>query len=87
MPPSGHSIGQSTSFMLDYPIAQWHWASGRRRNPLITSPRSQSKGYRSFVGFNPAKKEVVVLCNTFLDNDDLGLHVLEIRYPVASLPK
>jgi serine-type D-Ala-D-Ala carboxypeptidase/endopeptidase len=45
-------------------------------------------GYRSFLGFNPAKKEgVVVLCNTFLDNDDLGLHVLESRYPVANFTK
>ena len=45
-------------------------------------------GYRSFVGFNPAKKEgVVVLCNTFMDNDDLGRHVLEGRYPIAASPK
>jgi CubicO group peptidase (beta-lactamase class C family) len=45
-------------------------------------------GYRSFVGFNPAKKEgVVVLCNTFMDNDDLGRHALESRYPVASFTK
>jgi len=41
-------------------------------------------GYRSFIGFDPAaKKGVVVLCNTFVDNDDLGLHVLDSRYPVA----
>jgi len=43
-------------------------------------------GYRSFVGFNPAKNEgVVVLCNTFMDNDDLGRHILESRYPVATV--
>src|ERR1019366_2087421 len=42
-------------------------------------------GYRSFVGFNPAKKGgVVVLCNTFMDNDDLGRHVLESCYPVTT---
>ncbi|HTP89896.1 MAG TPA: serine hydrolase [Bryobacteraceae bacterium] len=41
-------------------------------------------GYRSFIGFDPAaKKGVVVLCNTFLDVDDIGLHVLDARYPVA----
>jgi CubicO group peptidase (beta-lactamase class C family) len=41
-------------------------------------------GYRSFIGFGPAaKKGVVVLCNTFMDNDDVGLHVLDSRYPVA----
>ena len=45
-------------------------------------------GYRSFVGFNPAKKEgVVVLCNTFMDNDDLGKHILESRYTVATFHK
>jgi CubicO group peptidase (beta-lactamase class C family) len=45
-------------------------------------------GYRSFVGYNPAKKEgVVVLCNTFVDNDDLGKHILESRYPVSSFHK
>jgi len=43
-------------------------------------------GYRSFVGFNPAKQEgVVVLCNTFVDNDDLGRHILESRYPVSTV--
>jgi CubicO group peptidase (beta-lactamase class C family) len=43
-------------------------------------------GYRSFVGFIPAKKEgVVVLCNTFTDNDDLGRHILESRYPIAAV--
>lgn len=43
-------------------------------------------GYRSFVGFHPVKKQgVVVLCNTFLDNDDLGRHILESRYPVATV--
>jgi D-alanyl-D-alanine-carboxypeptidase/D-alanyl-D-alanine-endopeptidase len=41
-------------------------------------------GYRSFAGFDPAKKKgVVVLCNTAFGVDDLGLHALEARYPVA----
>jgi D-alanyl-D-alanine-carboxypeptidase/D-alanyl-D-alanine-endopeptidase len=45
-------------------------------------------GYRSFAGYNLEKKEgVVVLCNTFLDNDDLGRHILESRYPVATFQK
>ncbi len=43
-------------------------------------------GYRSFAGFVPAKKTgVVVLCNTFLDSDDVGFHILESQYPVAKL--
>jgi len=45
-------------------------------------------GYRSFVGFHPAKKEgVVVLCNTFMDNDDLGRHILDNRYPAETFRK
>ena len=37
-------------------------------------------GYRSFVGFNPTTREgVVVLCNTSVDNDDLGRHILGAR--------
>jgi serine-type D-Ala-D-Ala carboxypeptidase/endopeptidase len=43
-------------------------------------------GYRSFAGFDPVKKTgVVVLCNTSFDVDDIGRHVLESRYPLASL--
>lgn len=41
-------------------------------------------GYRSFAGFAPgARSGVVVLCNTSFDIDDLGLHALEPRWPVA----
>ncbi|MGD0619808.1 MAG: serine hydrolase domain-containing protein [Bryobacteraceae bacterium] len=42
-------------------------------------------GYRSFIGFDPAaKKGVVVLCNAFMDNDDVGLHELDSRYAVTT---
>jgi len=42
-------------------------------------------GYRSFAGFVPANKTgVVVLCNTFVDCDDIGRHVLDSHYPVAT---
>jgi serine-type D-Ala-D-Ala carboxypeptidase/endopeptidase len=42
-------------------------------------------GYRSFIGFDPAaKKGVVVLRNTFADNDDIGRHLLDNRYPLAT---
>lgn len=45
-------------------------------------------GYRSFAGFRPDRKEgVVVLCNTFMDHDDLGRHILDSRYEVASFQK
>ncbi len=43
-------------------------------------------GYRSFTGFDPVKKKgVIVLCNTFLDIDDVGRHILESQYPLATL--
>jgi D-alanyl-D-alanine-carboxypeptidase/D-alanyl-D-alanine-endopeptidase len=47
-------------------------------------------GYRTFAGFDPAKKVgAVVLCNTAFDSDDLGYHMLEAKYPVVkySAPK
>lgn len=44
-------------------------------------------GYRAFLGFDPAaRKGVIVLCNTDLVPDDLGLHVLVPRYSVAKFP-
>ena len=41
-------------------------------------------GYRSFAGFDPAKKKgIIVLCSTSFGVDDIGLHMLEPQYPVA----
>ena len=43
-------------------------------------------GYRTFAGLDPAKKTgVVVLCNTSVNCDDVGLHVLEPRFTVPEL--
>ena len=64
------------------------WHVFTKFDTLIWWHNGGTYGYRSFVGFNPAKKEgVVILCNTFLDNDDLGRHILESRYPVATFEK
>ena len=61
------------------------WHVFTKFDTLIWWHNGGTAGYRSFVGFNPAKKEgVVILCNTFTDNDDLGRHILESRYPVAT---
>jgi len=44
-------------------------------------------GFRTFAGFDPAKKTgVVVLCNTQLDCDDIGRHVLESQWEVKRFP-
>jgi serine-type D-Ala-D-Ala carboxypeptidase/endopeptidase len=41
-------------------------------------------GYRSFAGFDPARKTgVVVLCDTSFGVDDLGLHALEAQWPAG----
>jgi len=41
-------------------------------------------GFRSFAGFNPAKKTgAVVLSNTSFSVDDLGLHALDPQWPAA----
>ena len=38
-------------------------------------------GYRSFLGFDPKQKTgVIVLCNTFHDIDDIGLHWLDPKF-------
>jgi CubicO group peptidase (beta-lactamase class C family) len=43
-------------------------------------------GYRTFTGFDPAAKTgVVVLCNTSFDIDEIGLHALESKYPLANV--
>jgi CubicO group peptidase (beta-lactamase class C family) len=43
-------------------------------------------GYRSFAGFELAKRTgVVVLCNTSFDIDDIGRHILNPQFPAAML--
>lgn len=43
-------------------------------------------GFRTFAGFDPAKKiGAVVLCNTSTDCDDIGRHLVESQWPVAKL--
>jgi CubicO group peptidase (beta-lactamase class C family) len=43
-------------------------------------------GYHSFAGFDPSRKTgVVVLCNTFFDIDNLGLHILEAQWPAPKM--
>ncbi|HXB69274.1 MAG TPA: serine hydrolase domain-containing protein [Candidatus Acidoferrales bacterium] len=49
-----------------------------------------SAGYRSFVGYQPASRAgVVVLSNTFTNTglNDIGMHLLDARHPLAGPPK
>ncbi len=60
------------------------WHVWRRYGTEIVWHNGGTGGYRSFAGFDPAKKTgVVVLCNTSFGIDDLGLYALEPRWPVA----
>jgi CubicO group peptidase (beta-lactamase class C family) len=44
-------------------------------------------GYRSFIGFDPAKRTgVVLLTNSAIDVDDIGFHLLDRRLPLAKPP-
>jgi CubicO group peptidase (beta-lactamase class C family) len=44
-------------------------------------------GFRSFLGFDPARRRgVVVLCNTSFDVDDIGRHAIESQWPLAQFP-
>ena len=47
-------------------------------------------GYRSFVGYEPKSRAgVVVLSNTFTNTglNDIGMHLLDVRIPLATPPK
>ena len=49
-----------------------------------------SAGYRTFLGFDPQSRAgVVVLSNTFTNNgvNDIGMHLLDARNPLATPPK
>ncbi len=60
------------------------WHVWRRYGTEIVWHNGGTGGYRSFAGFDPAKKAgVVVLCNTSFSVDDLGPYALEPKWPVA----
>ncbi|MEO8026615.1 MAG: serine hydrolase [Bryobacteraceae bacterium] len=59
------------------------WHRFNKYGTAIVWHNGGTAGYRTFAGFDmAAKKGVVVLCNTSLDNDDLGRHILEAKWPV-----
>lgn len=45
-------------------------------------------GHRGFIGLCPKEKRgVVVLANTSVDVSDIGLHILDKRFPIRAMPK
>ena len=74
------SVNHATG-VADLDIAMaWHiW---RKYGSSIVWHNGGTAGYHSFIGFDPnAKRGAVVLCNTFFDIDDVGLHLIDPRYP------
>ncbi|MBI3681688.1 MAG: serine hydrolase [Acidobacteria bacterium] len=66
------------------------WHVFKRFGTRIVWHNGGTGGYRAFAGFAPEKKSaVVVLCNTFLDIDDIGLTALEPQYkaPMLEAPR
>ena len=60
------------------------WHIWRKYGTEIVWHNGGTGGYRSWAGFDPAKKAgVVVLCNTSFGVDDLGCWTLEPKWPVA----
>ena len=60
------------------------WHIWRKYGTEIVWHNGGTGGYRSFAGFDPAKRTgVVVLCNTSFGVVDLGLYALEPEWPVA----
>jgi CubicO group peptidase (beta-lactamase class C family) len=69
----------------------WHMRTKNERT--IIWHNGGTGGYRSFCGFDPARKRgVVVLCNSTAEIDDIGFHLLEPAFelkpvrPVVTVP-
>ncbi|MBY0574926.1 MAG: serine hydrolase [Undibacterium sp.] len=65
----------------------WHKLTARGAS--IIEHNGGTGGFRSFVGFNPASKVgVVVLSNTGNEGmDDIGRHILDVRFELIEQPK
>ena len=63
------------------------WFIDHTNEPAILWHNGATGGYHAFVGFCPARKTgIVVLSNTGLDVDDIGLHLLDARRALTPPP-
>lgn len=59
------------------------WHVWKRDGVEVVWHNGGTYGFRSFMGFDPARKFAgVVLCNTMFDNDDLGRYLFNDRWSV-----
>ena len=62
-------------------------ASSEFGNSLVWH-NGQTGGYHSFIGFDRSKgRGVVILANSSKNIDDIGLHLLDARFPLTAPPK
>ena len=78
-------LAQNQTSMPDLEIGMgWHVL--KKHGTEILWHNGGTGGYRSFIGFDKKKRlGVVVLSNSANDIDDIGLHLLESKYPLAKL--
>jgi CubicO group peptidase (beta-lactamase class C family) len=63
----------------------WHVSSREGRELMWHN--GGTGGYSSFIGFSPdTRTGIVVLANAGVDIDDIALHVMDQRYPLARQP-
>jgi D-alanyl-D-alanine-carboxypeptidase/D-alanyl-D-alanine-endopeptidase len=77
------SVHQATGVAdLDIMMA---WHDYKKFGTEIVWHSGSTAGAWSFFGFDPARKVgVVILTNTYLDIDDVGLHAIEKEFPVKT---
>jgi CubicO group peptidase (beta-lactamase class C family) len=64
----------------------WHRLSGTGAE--IVMHNGGTGGYHSFIGYDPAMRVgVVVLCNSSVDVDDIGRHLLDRKSPLKKVVK
>ncbi|HVT38877.1 MAG TPA: serine hydrolase [Gemmatimonadaceae bacterium] len=64
-----------------------NWHILRRDGTQIVLHNGGTGGYHSFIGFDPARRVgVVVLANSSASIDDIALHLLDPRSPLAQAP-
>jgi CubicO group peptidase (beta-lactamase class C family) len=65
---------------------QMGWHKFSRFGTEIIWHNGGTGGYRTWAGFGPATRQgAVVLCNTSFPLDDLGLHLVEAKWPAGKL--
>jgi D-alanyl-D-alanine-carboxypeptidase/D-alanyl-D-alanine-endopeptidase len=79
-----HTVQRATNIPDMEIMMGWHVYT--RYGVHIVWHNGVTGGYWSFIGFDPVKKTgAVVLSNTRFDNDAIGLHAIDNRWPVEKL--